>query len=150
MQQVATELRLLTVMQRQEDVNPLPGNEAVSLPPPPAASIRQTDRPRPSATPNSASSAPIVPLGPTSFGSPKPKLPATPEPAGGSCPKCECAVVYVSRAHSSIERFLERMNFPLVRCHRCYHRYVVIGEFKIPKNAPIDSARKFRPIKRHN
>jgi len=37
---------------------------------------------------------------------------------------------------------------PLVRCHRCYHRYFVVGNLKFPKEMPVGSARRFRARKR--
>jgi len=54
-----------------------------------------------------------------------------------------------SSARSRIEVFFERMKIPIVRCHRCYHRYLVIGRIRIPKDMPVGTARKFRPRKRH-
>jgi hypothetical protein len=175
MQQVTTELRVLTVLQRQEDAHMRPMHEHPSAPPrpypnappgwtppiemlidvpgvvpqPPPASIDQAGLPPTSAEPDPGATPPIVPLVPTSFGAPAPKPPAKEAPAGGSCPKCACAVVYESRARSPVELFFERMKFPIVRCHRCYHRYVVIGHFKFSKDMPVGTARKFRARRRH-
>jgi len=176
MQQVATELRLLTVMQRQEDANarspseysppPAPSPDRNQAPPtwtppiemlidvpgavplPPAAAFDEIGHATP-AVPDSEIAAPVVQLGPASFGEPEPKPPAQEVPSAGRCPKCDAAVVYMSRARSGIELFFERMKFPIVRCHRCYHRYLVIGRIRIPKDMPVGTARKFRPRKRH-
>lgn len=182
MQQVATELRLLTVMQRQEDANTRPENDNQSAPSaslqptapapmapplwtppvkkpidtpgtvplPPTGPIEPIDVPRTSAVPDPAATLPVVLLGPDSFGAPNPRVPAKASPAGGSCPKCAYPVVYVSRARSRFELLLERMRIPIVRCHRCYHRYIVIGRFKFSKEMPVGSARKFRPGKHNN
>ena len=149
MQQVATEIRLLTVLQRQDDAHSRLTHEPPAAPSHPTP-IEPTDLSHASAATEPEAPPPIVPLGPESFGAPKPKPPAKEAPAGGSCPKCACSVVYVSRPRSRVELFFERMNFPIVRCHRCYHRYVVIGSFKFSKEIPVGTARKFRPSKRHD
>ncbi|MEO8373234.1 MAG: hypothetical protein ABI806_28875 [Candidatus Solibacter sp.] len=171
MQQVATEIRLLAVMQRQEDAGSRPVAEDVfgsaappaatppidmlidvpgTVPVPPTAATEQASQHQAAAVPDSESAPPVVQLGPESFGAPKPKPPAIEAPAGGRCPKCDASVVYVSRARSRIELLFERMKIPIVRCHRCYHRYMVIGRIKIPKDMPVGTARKFRPLKRHD
>jgi len=181
MQQVATELRLLTVMQRQEDASARPAQDdpfAPAAPPAPSprpqapntwtppidmliglqgavplpatAPIDPATYQEPPSEPDSEIAPPVVQLGPDSFGSPKSKPPAQEAPAGGRCPKCDSSVVYVSRARSRVELLFERMKIPIVRCHRCYHRYLVIGRIKITKDMPVGTARKFRPRKRHD
>ena len=90
-----------------------------------------------------------APTGLDRFGQPSPAVRVPPEPAqGGNCPKCDSAAVFVSRARSRWELLLERWRIQIVRCHRCYHRYVVIGRLKISKNMPVGTQRKFRPKRR--
>jgi hypothetical protein len=116
--------------------------------PPPAPLPEAPALPPAASAPEEETAPPVVQLNPASFGQPKPKPPSKEEPRGGSCPKCEAPVVYESRARSKFEQFLERMNLPIVRCHRCYHRYVVVGRLKFAKDMPVGSARRFRPRKR--
>ena len=172
MQQVATELRLLGLLLRQYEANPRGGREpATAAPPflegaaPPMAHPYGVVRPEPTdfglstprvqpATERNPSAgetgpAPLVPLGPDSFGHPKAKPKTELEPAGGTCPECASSEVYVSRARSRFERMLERWGVPICRCHRCYHRYVVFGSFKIAKDMPIGTQRRFKPKRRH-
>ena len=92
--------------------------------------------------------APLVPLGPDSFGHPEVEPKAEPQPAGGTCPACASAEVYVSRARSRFEKMLERWRVPICRCHRCYHRYVVFAGLKIGKDMPAGTERRFRPKRR--
>ena len=172
MQQVATEIRLLGLLLRQYEANLQPGQEpaAASTPflvraAPPAAAppITRSSGAAPPVTPDIAHStqpvetgteknlaagetgaAPVVPLGPDSFGRPKPKPPAELQPAGGNCPKCDSAAVYVSRARSRFELMLESWSVPICRCHQCYHRYVVFARFKIAKEMPVGTRRKLK------
>ena len=44
--------------------------------------------------------------------------------ADGRCPRCRCSKVRPSRPRNRLERFLKVIGFPVVRCHRCYFRYV--------------------------
>jgi DNA-directed RNA polymerase subunit M/transcription elongation factor TFIIS len=161
MQQAATELRLLGLLLRQYEANTREGREAapaaapvlLRVTPPesvwkaPAGGGETGPVQKPSTGETGA--APLVPLGPDSFGHPKAKAQAEPQPAGGNCPKCDSTAVYVSRARSRFERMLERWEVPICRCHRCYHRYVVIARFKIGKDMPVGTERAFRPKRRH-
>ncbi|MEO8592777.1 MAG: hypothetical protein ABI759_05620 [Candidatus Solibacter sp.] len=176
MQQVATELRLLSVMQRQEDAHarppeespaPHPGVKAPAtwtppigmlidtpgaIPLPPPAPISQAEDSAPAVSGGADEDGaviPVVQLGPTSFGQPKPQPPSVEATRGGPCPKCDAAVVFVSRARSRFEMLLERLKVPIVRCHRCYHRYFMFGSLKIPKDMPFGGDRRFRPHQRH-
>jgi serine/threonine protein kinase len=143
MQQVATELRLLGLLLRQHEANTRHGRE-------PAAAAPAPMLPLPGRAPSAGEigAAPLVPLGPDSFGHPKPKAKPEPQPAGGNCPKCNSAGVYSSRARSRFELMLERWGVPICRCHRCYHRYVVLGRFKIGKEMPVGAERPFKPKRR--
>ena len=174
MQQVATELRLLGVLQRQEHAGqrttpeeappPAPAYRApatwtppiemliespgaLPLPPPPPLS-EDPELSVPPREQEEETAEPVVHLGPSSFGQPAAKPPAKEDPRGGKCPRCDAAVVYESRARSKFELLLERMKVPLVRCHRCYHRYFVVGSLKFSKDMPVGSARRFRARKR--
>jgi hypothetical protein len=100
-------------------------------------------------SPGETGPAPLVPLGLDSFGQPKAKPKAELQPAGGRCPECASTEVYVSRSRSPFERMLERWQVPICRCHRCYHRYLVIGSFKIAKEMPVGTQRRFKPKQRH-
>ena len=126
MQQVDTELRLLGLLLRQYETNPRRGRV-------PLAAAAEAD------APGETGGAPLVPLGPGSFGQPRAKVKADLQPAGGTCPACASAEIYISRARSPFERLLERWRVPICRCHRCYHRYVVFARLKIAKHLPAES-----------
>ena len=151
MQRVATELRLLGVLLRQYDANTREGREpAPATPAHPAHWMQRVEQgTEMSASGGETGAAPLVPLGPDSFGHPKATVKAEPQPAGGKCPECYSTEVYVSRARSRFERMLERWGVPICRCHRCYHRYVVFARFKIGKEMPLGTERPFRPKRRH-
>ena len=146
MQQAATELRLLGLLLRQYEANTRDGREPV----PAATPIPQREAPEPAqrAQAGETSATPVVPLGPDSFGHPKERAQAEPQPAGGTCPKCHSTAVYVSRTRSWLERMLARWDVPICRCHRCYHRYVVIARLKIGKDMPVGSERAYKPKRR--
>jgi hypothetical protein len=115
--------------------------------PPPAPDAGLLNEPAEAGIEESPSSgesgaAPLIPLGPDSFGHPDPKPRSEPQPAGGNCPKCASPAIYVSRARSPFESTLERWGVPLCRCHRCSHRYVVFAGFKIAKQLPPGAGRK--------
>ena len=171
MQQVATEIRLLGILLRQHEANakyePAPAPFLVTPAQPPAASARPvaaeagadvevslSKREMEAAAekmlaPGETGAAPIVRLGRESFGRPDPKSPAELEPAGGRCPKCDSRSVYASRPRSRFEQMLQSWGIPFCRCHRCYHRYVVIARFKITKDVPAEVDRKYLPRQRH-
>jgi len=116
----------------------VPAQTAAKLAPP--ASVEPGTRPRPAA--RQTGSDPVVRLDLDSFGHPSPSAPVEVCTKGGSCPKCDSPTVYVSRARSPFEHFLERQNIPICRCHRCFHRYFALGEFKIGKEMPTGGERK--------
>ena len=155
MQQVATELRLLGLLLGQYETNTGEGQVPATAEPAPMAQPPGGARPGPTDFGHSMPSAgetgaaPLVPLGPDSFGHPKAQAKGEPQPAGGNCPKCDSSAVYVSRARSRFERMLERWQVPICRCYRCYHRYVVFGRLKIGKNMPVGAERRFGPKRRH-
>jgi hypothetical protein len=167
MQQVATEVRLLGILLRQQEANakyeppPVP---FLVTPTQPAASApsRTADAGEADALPSirgmgaavekmpargKSGPAPIVPLGFESFGRPEPKAPPELEPAGGRCPKCDIQGVYASRPRSRFEQLMQSWGVPLCRCHRCSHRYVVFARFKITKDMP-EADRKYMPRER--
>ena len=138
MQQAATELRLLGLLLRQYEAS----TAAAPIPP------WDAPEPAPKAQTGDTSATPVVPLGPDSFGHPKARAQAVLQPAGGNCPKCHSTAVYVSRTRSWLERMLARWDIPICRCHRCYHRYVVIARLKIGKDMPVGSERAYKPRRR--
>jgi hypothetical protein len=152
MQQVVTELRVLAVLLKMQEK----GDSTLTAPPvmpvpflvTPLVSPAAHDLP--AAHPKTArdEAAPVVPLGPDSFGHPSEKPPSDLAPAGGHCPRCDCSTVYVSRPRSRFESLLVRMKLPLCRCHRCYHRYFVFSRFQIAKEMPVGPQPKRRPHKR--
>ena len=175
MQQVATDIRLLSVLMRQYEattpgsipeaeppqpflviplpaaappVEPAPRPAAAPPPTPPATAQPAAAKPAAARAAYAASPAPPAPLvtpqGLDPFGRPSTRTPAEVEPAGGSCPKCESSTVYAARPRSAFERLLERWNIPICRCHRCYHRYIVVARLKIGKKMPPSAKRRFR------
>jgi hypothetical protein len=169
MQQVATEIRLLGLLLRQYQANPPSGQKAagprtpflVQTPPPVAAAPMADSQDSPPETPDAglpnepaeagieeslpageSGAAPVIPLGPDSFGHPEPKPRAEAQPAGGKCPKCDSTAIYASRARSRFEAMVERWGLPLCRCHRCSHRYVVFAGLQIAKQAPRGARRR--------
>ncbi|HEY1494581.1 MAG TPA: hypothetical protein VGF49_08555 [Candidatus Solibacter sp.] len=151
MQQVLTELRLLAVLLKMQEK----GESPFLLPPPQpatpflvtsAAPAAEAQRAEPGGDDSPA--APVVPLGPGSFGQPAEKAVSDVAPRGGPCPKCDSSPVYVSRPRSRFEAFLVRMGVPICRCHSCYQRYVVFSVFKIRKEMPAGAERRRRPHRR--
>jgi hypothetical protein len=49
------------------------------------------------------------------------------------CPKCGSSHVHRSKPHTKLEFLLANFGVPICRCHRCYHRYVVIFRFAFSK-----------------
>ena len=151
MQQVLTELRLLAVLLKMQEngESPLllppaqPTTPFLVTSPAPAGDARRAE-PRG----DSSATAPVVPLGPGSFGQPTQKAASDVVPRGGPCPKCDSSPVYVSRPRSHFEAFLERIGVPICRCHSCYERYLVFSVFKIRKEIPAWSERRRRPHRR--
>jgi hypothetical protein len=79
----------------------------------------------------------VVPLDASDFTQPEDLKPGPDiSPAGSPCPKCDGAPVYVSRPRTAFERLFMKWRIPIVRCHRCYHRYVVVWSMPIRKNMP--------------
>jgi hypothetical protein len=54
-----------------------------------------------------------------------------------TCPKCGGPYVYESRPRTCIEKALAKFGMPVCRCHRCFHRYVVVLGSVIEKDAPL-------------
>ena len=169
MQQVATEVRLLYVMARQNEADPMaPPTPAAPVPAPAAATFAINPQPRPvvsqpvipqPAVPpvkpalRSAAEqpelAPVVPLQPSSFEKPQHRTGSETERADGKCPKCDSSDVYVSRPRSNFETMMVSWKFPLRRCHRCYHRWLTIFGVGIAKDMPIGTqGRSFKATKR--
>src|SRR5436305_3142266 len=124
MQQVLSEVRLLAFLARQYDSR----EEASPVSPPPVhvAPIRMTAVAASPAVKPKAEPPPDGPPGPglglTSFGQPAPKRrPEPARPGSGPCPRCNAAIVYVSRPRSVRENRLESWGIPIWRCYTCYH-----------------------------
>jgi len=53
------------------------------------------------------------------------------------CPKCGSNQVRESHPRTKLEFLISHAGLPIYRCHRCYHRYVVVGSrFAFSKNVP--------------
>jgi serine/threonine protein kinase len=64
-------------------------------------------------------------------------------PSGIKCPVCGVAYVYPSRPRNWFETVLSAWGSPLLRCHRCLHRYVIVmRRFKFAKGSPLKANRK--------
>lgn len=71
------------------------------------------------------------------FGTPSRRTRAPAAPAGSApCPKCGCMDAFVSKPRSRLEHILAKLRKPVCRCHRCYHRWVVIFGVALPKPKP--------------
>ena len=113
----------------------------VSYPPVP---VEPPPPPRPSAEAGESGAAPLVPLSPQHFSKP-PAKPVELVPVNSHCPKCDGTVVYLARPRSGFERLLAQWKVPICRCHRCYHRYLVVARMRIGKEVPLDTDSRFRP-----
>jgi hypothetical protein len=83
-----------------------------------------------------------------SFGQPRPKKPPEPAPKGsGPCPRCDAVVVYVSRPRSAFENLMARCSIPICRCHRCYHRWIVVARVRIGKSMPPAGGTRKKRVK---
>jgi hypothetical protein len=52
------------------------------------------------------------------------------------CPKCGSSQVRESRPRTKMEFFLSGLGIPIRRCHRCYHRYMVVYRYAFTKAPP--------------
>ena len=85
----------------------------------------------------------------TSFGQPGAKRPIEPaSESSGPCPRCGESTVFVSRPQSVFEDMLGRCRIPICRCHRCYHRWMVVAQLKIGKTLPTGPDRSQKVKKR--
>ena len=53
------------------------------------------------------------------------------------CPKCGSSQVRKSHAGSRLESVIAHAGLSICRCHRCYHRYVVVSRFAFSKKLPV-------------
>ncbi len=169
MQQAASEARLLWVMARQLEADgaveppPMPAPFLVSAAvakPRPAARQPQPVAKHPLRTEESPEpeyefdllpgEEPVVHPAPSDFTRPEAPTVLGPKIAPGAppCPKCDGAPVYVSRPRTAFERRLVSWRIPICRCHRCYHRYIVICGTRIHKSLPKHMERRFKPKRR--
>jgi hypothetical protein len=154
MQQAATEVRLLWVVARQleakgaEDPPPMAAPflvaPVVSKPKPP---VRHEPEPiDDELDTDGAESSLVVPIEASHFTqAEEPKVGPKMSEEGAPCPKCDGAPVYISRPRTRFERMLRRWKIPICRCHRCYHRYILVAGMRIHKSMPKDMERRFRP-----
>ena len=170
MQQAATEVRLLWVLARQLEADgatePPPMSapflvspalakprEPVAKAKPPAKPYEPVKQPPPEALEPEyefdliPGEQPVVQPGASDFTKPEEESKVGPKIADGvpACPKCDGSPVFVSRPRTFFERRLVSWNVPICRCHRCYHRYIVIGGMRIRKRMPRYMERRFKP-----
>jgi hypothetical protein len=175
MQQAATEIRLLWVLARQLEAGgaaePPPmatpflvapaisRHKAKSKPkspvaPPPVIDVRPLP---PAREPDEddfdldlGTAEPVVQLAASDFTRTAAESKLGPRIAEGAppCPKCDGAPVYESRPRTAFERRLVSWNIPICRCHRCYHRYIVVWSVRIHKSMPKHMERRFKPKRR--
>lgn len=107
-QNIASELRLLLVIARGPAVAP--------------ASVAERPRQasKPAATPAAVEEAEDPSLTLTDL----------------ECPRCGADDVHFSARRTGFERFLARFDVSLFRCHRCFHRFMVIFGVRIPMAGP--------------
>jgi hypothetical protein len=137
MQQALTEIRLLALLARQYRMHD-DGTSPMSpfLVPPVPANPRATRLARLSALPPPAEA---------DSGTKTSGLPDLTEADGaagsGPCPRCDGAAISASQPRSRFERGLAWAGVPFCRCHRCYHRWIVIAGHRIGKRMPPNLAR---------
>ena len=51
------------------------------------------------------------------------------------CPRCHASPVFASRARTRFEEALERLDFPVCRCHNCGYRFLKIAGLRVGKAA---------------
>jgi hypothetical protein len=152
MQHLTNEIRVLSVLAHQYETignrlpaSPIPTRAAPS--PPFLVSSQPIVK---STTLGPTNETPMAPGGPDTFGRVQERR-AELAPVGNRCPKCESTAVYVSRPRSRFENLLVRWNIPIIRCHRCYHRYLIFSCIKFSKEMPIGNERATptgRPFRR--
>jgi hypothetical protein len=134
MQKVLMEVRLLSVLSRQPEVNTPERPNLIPVPQAPAAAPVRSAPAEP-AEPGTADDLPTFPAV-------LPELNLTPVadlvPSDERCPKCRSNYVYESKARTWFERHFSRWNIPLCRCHRCYYRYCIVLGMKIRKESPLE------------
>ena len=135
-QKVATEVRLLSVLarQRSEETEPEPAS-------PPAAEI---ETPAPVEIEET-----VVATAPVASEMVEPLVTAAPEPhihhdheaqaasPEETCPRCGGSLGTNSRPRSAFEALLRTFGFPVRRCSRCFHRYVIFLGLPIHKAAHV-------------
>jgi hypothetical protein len=175
MQQTATEVRLLGVLARQLEAGGAAEPPPMATPflvAPAIAKSKTKSKPKALVTPppvidvrplpppvepeeddfdlDLGTAEPVVHLAASDFTRTEEESKLGPAIAEGSppCPKCDGSPVYVSRPRTAIERRLVSWDIPICRCHRCYHRYIVLWSMRIHKSLPKHLERRFKPNRR--
>ena len=114
MQQAYNEVRLLAVLARQYHLDGLPAPVA----PKPRTLETVTPAPVPLRTPGTARLTPV-----------EDKYASRVAPAAcAPCPRCDMSPVYLSTPRTLMERLVSAWGTPICRCHRCLHRWLMIGK----------------------
>lgn len=140
MQKVLTEVRLLGVQSGIQRMAP-------AFEPLTAPAVWERRAEPPAAPPQPASSPPrrgvanpvFTAVPPEGFLAVKDVDTVDSPPSEINCPVCGVPYVYPSRPKTWFEMLLGAWGMPMLRCHRCLHRYVVIfGRFKFSKGSPTN------------
>ena len=52
------------------------------------------------------------------------------------CPKCGSREIHESHPRTKLELFAASFGIPICRCHRCFHRYIVVFRFAFARKMP--------------
>jgi len=156
MQKVLTEVRLLG-LQAKISEKPAPVGHAASAIAPPATPLFTPAEPNPAPRSRVVSTAPPPPPSrPMAFAESPiyTSLPAKSfmarvdeegnsdrPPSGVACPVCGVPYVYPSKSRNLFEMIISAWQMPILRCHRCLYRYVVVfGRFRFAKGSQARSS----------
>jgi hypothetical protein len=114
MQKVATEVRLLGVLARQQGETETTGTKIPETAPP-----SSDESPSTGAAPEGAESS------------------AAHSSHEERCPRCGTHLTASSRPRSTFEAMLPFLGMPILRCGRCYHRYVIFFGLPFAKAARV-------------
>ncbi len=130
MRGILTEVRLLSVLARMYETGSIPrgGQE-----PEPAPQVREAPK-----SGLRAVSQSIARLPKDGFLARQHSELAEPATSELRCPKCRGSYVHPSRPRTRVEEVITSWGVPLLRCHRCFHRYLVFfRNIRLPKEAPF-------------
>jgi hypothetical protein len=130
MRGILTEVRLLSILARMYESGSIPRGRKESEP---APQMREAPKTRLRATSQS-----VTPLTKKGFLAPRRSESAKPAASELRCPKCRGSYVHPSRPRTRVEEIIAFWGVPLLRCHRCFHRYLVLfGNIRLAKEAPF-------------